>query len=75
MSVSTVLIGGPIGGAVFGYLIGRWIGKPSGGLFCGLVLGFGFSVYEAVRYALDQVKNEESEKRKDSSSGRKSPGP
>lgn len=49
LTVSGLIVAGPLGCGAAGYFLGRWAGHPYGGALLGGALGFGLAVYEVFR--------------------------
>lgn len=49
LAIPSLLLGGPLGCGLVGYLIGRYFEKPQEGLLIGGFLGLAAAIYEVVR--------------------------
>lgn len=54
LAVPSVFLGGPLAGALLGWLASLLIGHRRGLLLAGILLGFGAAIYEIVRTASRQ---------------------
>jgi F0F1-type ATP synthase assembly protein I len=49
LAIPSLMLGGPVGGALIGYFVGGWVGSPQQGIVIGVLAGLFIAIFEVVR--------------------------
>jgi F0F1-type ATP synthase assembly protein I len=63
LAIPSLMLGGPLGGALIGYFVGVWLEAPQKGLAYGALAGIAFAIYEVVRVIRQMSAEQDPERR------------